>query len=181
MSVVDEAASPLPPAISAHGVHRVYDAKPADITALDGVDLEVAPGEFFGLLGPNGAGKTTLIKILTTLLLPSSGTARVFGFDVERETKQIRRIMNMVAGGEQSGYGILTVREQLWMFSQFYGLPSRAGWSRVDELIEAVGLAEQREQRVSTLSTGQRQKMNFARGLLDDPWIFFLDEPTLGL
>ena len=87
----------------------------------------------------------------------------------------------MVAGGEQSGYGILTVREQLWMFSQFYGLPSRDGWRRVDELIEAVGLDEQREQRVSTLSTGQRQKMNFARGLLNDPWIFFLDEPTLGL
>ncbi len=87
----------------------------------------------------------------------------------------------MVAGGEQSGYGILTVREQLWMFSQFYGLPAQDGWRRVDELIEAVGLEEQREQRVSTLSTGQRQKMNFARGLLNDPWIFFLDEPTLGL
>ena len=138
------------------------------------------PGEFFGLLGPNGAGKTTLIKILTTLLLPSSGTARVFGFDVEHETKRIRRIMNMVAGGEQSGYGILTVREQLWMFTQFYGLTARDGWRRVDELIEAVGLSEQRIQRVSTLSTGQRQKMNLARGLLNDPWILFLDEPTLG-
>jgi ABC-2 type transport system ATP-binding protein len=89
--------------------------------------------------------------------------------------------MNMVAGGEQSGYGILTVREQLWMFSQFYGLPTRDGWNRVDELIEAVGMQEQREQRVATLSTGQRQRMNFARGLLNDPWIFFLDEPTLGL
>ena len=124
-------------------------AKPKPVTALDGVDLEVEPGEFFGLLGPNGAGKTTLIKILTTLLLPSAGTARVFGFDIERETKKIRRIMNMVAGGEQSGYGILTVREQLWMFSQFYGLRHREGWARVDELIEAVGLGEQRLQRVS--------------------------------
>ncbi len=170
-----------PPAIDARAIRRVYDAKPAPVVALDRVDLTVAPGEFFGLLGPNGAGKTTLIKILTTLLLPSEGSARVFGFDVERETKQIRRIMNMVAGGEQSGYGILTVREQLWMFSQFYGLPGREGWTRVDELIEAVGLEEQREQRVSTLSTGQRQKMNFARGLLNDPWILFLDEPTLGL
>ena len=170
-----------PLAIDVHGIRRVYNVKPKPVVALDGVDLEVEPGEFFGLLGPNGAGKTTLIKILTTLLLPSQGTARIFGFDVEHQTRQIRRIMNMVAGGEQSGYGILTVREQLWMFSQFYGLPTRDGWNRVDELIEAVGMVEQRDQRVATLSTGQRQRMNFARGLLNDPWIFFLDEPTLGL
>ena len=170
-----------PLAIDVRGIRRVYATKPQPVVALQGVDLQVEPGEFFGLLGPNGAGKTTLIKILTTLLLPSEGTAHIFGFDVVDQTKQIRRIMNMVAGGEQSGYGILTVREQLWMFSQFYGLPSKDGWRRVDELIEAVGLDEQREQRVSTLSTGQRQKMNFARGLLNDPWILFLDEPTLGL
>jgi ABC-2 type transport system ATP-binding protein len=173
--------SPLPAAISVRGVRRVYDVKPKSVIALDGVDLEVAPGEFFGLLGPNGAGKTTLIKILTTLLLPTAGEASIFGFDVAHDTRRIRRIMNMVAGGEQSGYGILTVREQLWMFSQFYGLGGNEGWRRVDELIEAVGLAEQRLQRVSTLSTGQRQKMNMARGLLNDPWILFLDEPTLGL
>jgi ABC-2 type transport system ATP-binding protein len=180
MSVAPQGAA-LPPAISVRGVRRVYDAKPAAVTALAGVDLEVAPGEFFGLLGPNGAGKTTLIKILTTLLLPTSGEARIFGFNVVDETRRIRRIMNMVAGGEQSGYGILTVREQLWMFSQFYGLGTRDGWARTDQLIEAVGLGEQRLQRVSTLSTGQRQKMNMARGLLNDPWILFLDEPTLGL
>ena len=174
-------SSTLPPAISVTGLRRVYDMKPEPVVALAGVDLEVAPGEFFGLLGPNGAGKTTLIKILTTLLLPSEGSASIFGFDVATETKRIRRIMNMVAGGEQSGYGILTVREQLWMFSQFYGLAGKEGWTRVDELIEAVGLGDQRLQRVSTLSTGQRQKMNMARGLLNDPWILFLDEPTLGL
>jgi ABC-2 type transport system ATP-binding protein len=172
-------ASPL--AIETRRLRRVYRAKPRDVVALDGIDLDVEPGEFFGLLGPNGAGKTTLIKILTTLLLPTSGEVRVFGFDVERQTKQIRRFMNMVAGGEQSGYGILSCREQLWMFSQFYGLSGRDGWRRVDELLDAVGLDEERNQRVSTLSTGQRQKMNFARGLLNDPWIFFLDEPTLGL
>src|SRR3954447_17501823 len=170
-----------PPAIEARGVRRVYNVKPTTVVALEHVDLEVPPGEFFGLLGPNGAGKTTLIKILTTLLLPSAGTAHIFGFDVARDEKRIRRIMNMVAGGEQSGYGILTVREQLWMFSQFYGLPRKDGWRRVDELIDAVGMGDERLQRVSTLSTGQRQKMNFARGLLNDPWILFLDEPTLGL
>ena len=171
----------VPLAIDARGIRRVYKTKQQVVVALDGIDLTVEPGEFFGLLGPNGAGKTTLIKILTTLLLPSEGTARVFGFDVATQTKQLRRIMNMVAGGEQSGYGMLTVQEQLWMFSQFYGLGVREGKRRVAELIEAVSLQEQRLQRVGTLSTGQRQKMNFARGLLNDPWIFFLDEPTLGL
>lgn len=171
----------IPLAIDVRGVRRVYKAKPAPITALDGVDLQVEPGELFGLLGPNGAGKTTLIKILTTLLLPSEGTARVFGFDVAHQTSEIRRIMNIVSGGEQSGYGLLQVREQLWMFSQFYGLPVREGWKRVDELMEAVGLVEQRHQKISQLSTGQRQKLSFARGLMNDPWILFLDEPTLGL
>jgi ABC-2 type transport system ATP-binding protein len=159
----------------------VYKAKPAPVVALDGIDLEVSPGELFGLLGPNGAGKTTLIKILTTLLLPSEGMARVFGFDVATQTTQVRRIMNIVSGGEQSGYGLLQVREQLWMFSQFYGVPVRDGWRRVDELIEAVGLVEQRHQKISALSTGQRQKLNLARALINDPWILFLDEPTLGL
>ena len=168
-------------AINARGVTRVYKAKPSPVIALDGVDLDVHPGEYFGLLGPNGAGKTTLIKILTTLLLPTSGTARIAGFDVVNETAKIRRVINMVSGGEQSGYGLLTVREQLWMFSQFYGLPQRDGWRKVDELIDVTGLAEQRDQKVRTLSTGQRQKLNFARGLLNDPWVLFLDEPTLGL
>jgi ABC-2 type transport system ATP-binding protein len=173
------AGTPL--ALDVKGVRRVYKAKSGPVVAVDSIDLEVHAGELFGLLGPNGAGKTTLIKILTTLLAPTSGTARVFGFDVEHETKKIRRIMNMVAGGEQSGYGILTVREQLWMFSQFYGLSSAEGWKRSDALLERVGLNEKKLQRVSTLSTGERQKMNLARGLMNDPWILFLDEPTLGL
>ena len=177
----DRDPQPDPRAVEVRGVRRVYSAKGGPVVALDGVDLDVESGELFGLLGPNGAGKTTLIKILTTLLTPTSGTARIFGFDVMTETKRIRRIMNMVAGGEQSGYGILTVREQLWMFSQFYGLPNKDGWTRTDALIDRVGLAEKRLARVSTLSTGERQKMNLARGLMNDPWVLFLDEPTLGL
>jgi ABC-2 type transport system ATP-binding protein len=179
--VVEQNAQQNAQAIEVRALERIYKAKPNPVVALAGVDLDVAPGELFGLLGPNGAGKTTLVKILTTLLLPTRGTARVFGFDVAHDTRQIRRIMNMVAGGETSGYGLLHVREQLWMFSQFYGLSVRDGWTRVDELIDAVGLQRQAQQKVSQLSTGERQKLNLARGLLNDPWVLFLDEPTLGL
>src|SRR3989442_1917864 len=151
------------------------------VVAVDGITLQIPRGELFGLLGPNGAGKTTAIKVLVTLLLPTSGSARVAGFDVARETQQIRERISMVSGGESSGYGLLTVREQLWMFSQFYGLPSRAALGRIDELWKVVGLFEERHRRVSALSSGMRQKMNLVRGLLPDPEILFLDEPTLGL
>jgi ABC-2 type transport system ATP-binding protein len=151
------------------------------IAALDGVSLDVPRGELFGLLGPNGAGKTTLIKVLATLLLPTSGTARVSGLDVVVHAQQVRERITMVSGGEHSGYGLLTVREQLWMFSQFYGLPSRQALARIDELLRVVGLYEERHRRVSALSTGMRQKMNVIRGLMTDPRVLFLDEPTASL
>jgi len=153
----------------------------APVVALDGITLDVPRGEFFGLLGPNGAGKTTLIKVLVTLLLPTSGSARVATFDVVEHAQQVRERISMVSGGESSGYGLLTVREQLWMFSQFYGLPTRAALARIDELLRVVGLFEERHRRVSALSTGMRQKMNMVRGLLPDPEVLFLDEPTVGL
>src|SRR5580700_7424831 len=95
---------------------------PAELVALKDVSLEVRPGELFGLLGPNGAGKTTLIKILTTLLTPTAGSARVDGLDVVTEAAAVRRRINMVSGGESSGYGLLTVRENLWLFTQLYGV-----------------------------------------------------------
>jgi len=151
------------------------------VTALGGVDLEIHDGELFGLLGPNGAGKTTVIKILATLLLPTSGTAKVAGFDVTKDAFQIRTRINMVSGGETSGYGLLTTRENIWMFSQFYGVPSKVAKERVDELLHTFGLWEKRDAKVRTLSSGQRQKMNMIRGFVTDPQIFFLDEPTLGL
>ncbi len=151
------------------------------IAALDGISLDVPRGELFGLLGPNGAGKTTLIKVLVTLLLPTAGTARVAGLDVVASAQQVRERISMVSGGEHSGYGLLTVREQLWMFSQFYGLPSREALARIDELLRVVGLYEERHRRVSALSTGMRQKMNMVRGLMPDPEVLFLDEPTVGL
>ncbi|MEE9237254.1 MAG: ABC transporter ATP-binding protein [Thermoplasmata archaeon] len=151
------------------------------IVALDSVNLEIPQGELFGLLGPNGAGKTTLIKILATLLLPTSGEAYVAGYDVAKDPFPIRKRINMVTGGETSGYGLLTTRENVWMFSQFYGIPSRQVKKVIDRLAEEFDLRERMDAKVRTLSTGERQKMNMMRGFVTDPEIIFLDEPTLGL
>jgi ABC-2 type transport system ATP-binding protein len=152
-----------------------------DLIALQDVSLQVEPGELFGLLGPNGAGKTTLIKILTTLLAPTSGQAWVDGFDVVTQALRIRPRINMVSGGESCGYGLLTVRETLWLFTQIYGIPSREALRRIDTILDEVQLADRAHTKVSHLSTGLRQKMNFCRGFVTDPRILFLDEPTLGL
>ncbi len=152
-----------------------------ELVALQDVSLQVKKGELFGLLGPNGAGKTTLIKILTTLLAPTSGRACVAGRDVVKEPEKVRPLINMVSGGESSGYGLLTVRENLWMFSQFYGLPSKLANERIEALLKIVGLADRMHTKSSDLSTGLRQKMNIVRGFLTDPQVLFLDEPTLGL
>jgi len=151
------------------------------VRALEHVDLVVEHGECFGLLGPNGAGKSTLIKILTTLLLPTSGRAEVAGIDVEKDPLAVRRRINLVSGGDTSGYGILTVRETLHLFARFYGVPGAEARRRADELMEVVGLTEKADTRLSSLSTGTKQKLNFARGFISDPEIIFLDEPTLGL
>ncbi|NWG33396.1 MAG: ABC transporter ATP-binding protein [Chloroflexi bacterium] len=152
-----------------------------ELVALENVTLTVERGELFGLLGPNGAGKTTLIKILTTLLAPTSGWARVAGYDVIQHPNLVRPRINMVSGGESSGYGLLTVRENLWMFSQFYGMPSKEANQRIVELLKMVGLEDRIHTKSSDLSTGLRQKMNIVRGFLTDPEVLFLDEPTLGL
>src|SRR5206468_378327 len=173
------------PAVETRALRRTFAAprnRPgAEVEALAGVDVRIERGEIFGLLGPNGAGKTTCIKILTTLLFPTAGEARVAGFDVERDAVEVRRRIGLVSGGETSGYGILTVRECLWMFAQFYGVPGRIAWPRVDELIRTVDLVEKAHTRLSRLSTGERQRMNFARGFVSDPEVLFLDEPTLGM
>ncbi len=161
------------------GPKRKGDAK--QLVALDGVNLEIRRGELFGLLGPNGAGKTTVIKILATLLLPSSGVGRVEGLDVTRDVQEIRRRISMVSGGETSGYGLLTVEENLWMFARFYGLDNVTARKRIDALLEVVGIADRKRTKISDLSTGLRQKMNFVRGFISDPNVVFLDEPTLGL
>lgn len=152
-----------------------------ELFALANVDLEIKNGELFGLLGPNGAGKTTLIKILTTLLSPTTGSASVAGFDVEKSPEEVRKCINMVSGGETSGYGLLTVRENLWMFAQFYGIESKEANNRIKRLAEIVGIDDRLNTKSSDLSTGLRQKMNIIRGFLTDPKVLFLDEPTLGL
>src|SRR5438477_6344125 len=181
-----------PLAIKTENLTRVYKIKPdkkskekgeqkKTLVALDGVDLEVYEGELFGLLGPNGAGKTTLIKILTTLLAPTSGVCYVDGLDVVKQAGEVRHRINMVSGGETSGYGILTVRENLWMFSQFYGVTWRDANARITEMLKIVELEDKAGTRISALSTGQRQRINFCRGFITDPKGIFLDEPTLGL
>jgi ABC-2 type transport system ATP-binding protein len=174
-------------AIRTENLGRIYKIRggkrtePKELVALQDVNLQVGQGELFGLLGPNGAGKTTLIKILTTLLAPTSGKAWVAGFDVESRPDQVRPRINMVSGGESSGYGLLTVRENLWMFSQFYGLESRVANQRIKDLLAIVGMSDRLNTKSSDLSTGLRQKMNIVRGFLTDPQVLFLDEPTLGL
>jgi ABC-2 type transport system ATP-binding protein len=179
-----------PLAIKTENVTRIYKLrrqknnkgeKQKTLVALNGVNLEVEQGELFGLLGPNGAGKTTLIKILTTLLAPSCGTCYVDGLDVVKQAQEVRRRISMVSGGETSGYGILTVRENLWMFSQFYGISWKDANERITEMLKVVELESHANARISGLSTGQRQRMNFCRGFITDPRVVFLDEPTLGL
>jgi len=179
---------PTDPVIRVDELRRVFRVRRREakgqrreIEALAGVSLAVDDGELFGVLGPNGAGKTTLIKILSTLLAPTSGTARVAGVDVVENPWEVRRHISMVSGGESSGYGLLTVEENLWMFSQFYGIDTQTARTKIRELLAIVGLADRSRTKIFHLSTGMRQKMNFVRGFLTDPEILFLDEPTLGL
>jgi len=160
---------------------RTFTSKGRTVAALDDVTINVKKGELFGLLGPNGAGKTTLIKIFTTLLLPTSGQAYVYGYDVTREEHNIRPIMNMVSGGEYSGYGLLTVEENLWMFSQFYGIPGSIAKQRISGLMNRLGIGDMGSRKIRTLSTGERQRVNIIRAFMTDPKVVFLDEPTLGL
>lgn len=135
----------------------------------------------FGLLGPNGAGKTTTVKILCTLLEPTSGHAFVKGHDVVKKAGQVRKIVNMVAGGERMLYYRLTGRENLRYFADLYDVPKKQVNDRVDRLLELVGLSERADDEVEKYSKGMRQRLQICRGLINDPEVIFLDEPTLGL
>src|SRR4051812_21648712 len=151
------------------------------VEALRGVSFTVEQGELFGLLGPNGAGKTTMIKILTTLLLPTTGSARVLGFDVHREARHVRGRIGYVFGGDRGLYDRLSALDNLRYFADLYRVPPRTRRLRIDELLEMVDLKGRERERVETYSRGMKQRLHIARGLLHDPEILFLDEPTIGL
>ena len=150
-------------------------------TAVNGVDLEIRRGEIFGLLGPNGAGKSTTIRMLCTLLEPTSGTAQVNGFDVVKQANEVRRSLGTVLAGERSIYWKLTGRENLEYFAALYHIPQVTAKKRVDELLERMELRERANELVEKYSTGMRQRIAIAKALLARPPILLLDEPTLGL
>jgi ABC-2 type transport system ATP-binding protein len=159
----------------------MFRRRTAVVDALRGVSFAVERGELFGLLGPNGAGKTTMIKVLTTLLLPTSGSARVLGFDVRRQARQIRGRVGYVFGGDRGLYDRLSAYDNLRYFADLYRVPPRARRERIDSLLEMVELKGRERERVETYSRGMKQRLHIARGLLHDPDLLFLDEPTIGL
>jgi ABC-2 type transport system ATP-binding protein len=169
------------PIVETHQLARKFESKGNDVVALQSVDLQVNEGEVFGLLGPNGAGKTTLIRILTTLLLPTSGTATVAGYDVANQTEKIRPIINMASGAERAGYEFISARGNLWFFSQLYGISTEDFKQRVTALSSQLELDEYIDKKVYALSTGYRQRMTIARAFINDPKVVFMDEPTIAL
>ncbi|HEX8692557.1 MAG TPA: ABC transporter ATP-binding protein [Longimicrobium sp.] len=149
--------------------------------ALQGVTCDVAAGELFGLLGPNGAGKTTLFRILSTLVLPDAGTARVGGADVAREPARVRRLLAPVLTDERSLNWRLSARENLRLFAALYGLSGAAARARVDEVLQVVELGDASERPVGGFSSGMKQRLLLARALLARPRVLLLDEPTRSL
>jgi ABC-2 type transport system ATP-binding protein len=176
------------PAIEARQLRKTYTTtrgvfrrERVEHAALRGVDLRIAPGELFGLLGPNGAGKTTMVKIFTTLLLPSSGTALVLGLDAVKEEWALRKRIGFVFGGERGLYWRLSGLDNLRYFADLYRVPPDVSRKRIPELLQRLGLAGRERDRVELYSRGMKQRLHLARGLLNDPDVLFLDEPTIGL
>ncbi|MBG0568775.1 ABC transporter ATP-binding protein [Actinoplanes aureus] len=175
-------------AIEAEGLRRTYRTrtgwlKPrrSEVEAVRGIDLTVRRGELFGLLGPNGAGKTTTIKMLNTLLIPTAGTARICGFDVVTRTREVRRRIGYVFGGDRGLYDRLSGLDNLRYFAELYGVPPHQQKSAIAELLDLVGLTGREHERVEGYSRGMRQRLHIARGLLHDPDVLFLDEPSIGV
>jgi ABC-2 type transport system ATP-binding protein len=176
------------PAIEAVDLRRTYRSRTGwlhprrtEIPAVRGVSFTVRRGELFGLLGPNGAGKTTVIKMLNTLLIPTGGTARVCGFDVVSHTREVRRRIGYVFGGDRGLYDRLSALDNLRYFAELYGVPPRLQRGRIGEVLDLVGLAGRERERVEGYSRGMRQRLHIARGLLHSPEVLFLDEPSIGV
>ena len=159
------------------GVRRTRQS----VEAVKGVSFAIEPGELFGLLGPNGAGKTTTIKMLITLLLPTSGGARVLGLDVVDDVREVRKRIGYVFGGDRGLYERLSALDNLRYFSELYGVGPREQKQRIPALLELVGLTGREGERVEGFSRGMRQRLHIARGLLHDPDVLFLDEPSIGI
>lgn len=149
--------------------------------AVNNVSCLVERGEIFGLLGPNGAGKTTTIKMISTLLLPTSGTVKVAGIDVAKQPTQVLRHLGTVLTGERSVYWKLTGRENLEYFAALYGIPGKLAKTRINELLTRFQLEKRADENVEKYSTGMRQRVCLAKALLAEPEILILDEPTAGL
>jgi ABC-2 type transport system ATP-binding protein len=159
----------------------LYPWRRSTTLAVNEMTLTIAPGELFGILGENGAGKTTLIRLLSTTLLPSSGRAEVLGHDVGREPQQVRRLIGLVTGDERSFYWRLTGRQNLAYFAALYHVPRNRTAARIHELLEALGVTGFADRAFNQYSAGTRQRFAIARGLLTDPQLLFLDEPTRSL
>ena len=175
-------------AIEAADLRRTYKThtgtvrrRSKEIEAVRGISFAVEPGELFGLLGPNGAGKTTTIKMLITLLIPTGGSARVLGLDVVRDAHEVRKRIGYVFGGERGVYERLSGYDNLRYFAELYGVPAREQKRRIEELLDLVGLKGREHERAEGYSRGMKQRLHVARGLLHDPEVLFLDEPTIGL
>jgi ABC-2 type transport system ATP-binding protein len=151
------------------------------VEAVRGVSFHIERGDVFGLLGPNGAGKTSTIKMLITLLLPTSGSATILGHDVVAEPRAVRRRIGYVFGGDRGLYERLSALDNLRYFAELYAVPAREQRARIGELLELVGLAGRERERVEGFSRGMRQRLHIARGLLHDPDLLFLDEPSIGI
>jgi ABC-2 type transport system ATP-binding protein len=166
--------------IIARGLVRHFGSGDNAVKAVDGVDLEVRAGEIFGFLGPNGAGKSTTVRMMTTLLTPTSGTARVAGFDVVAQADDVRRRIG-VALQDAAIDPLMTGTELLHLQAVLYGLSSSAVNARSNELLERVGLTAAADRRVGTYSGGMRRRLDLALSLIHQPTVLFLDEPTTGL
>ena len=163
-------------AIETHGLTKTFGS----FTAVDHVDLAVQKGEIYGFLGPNGAGKSTTIRMLCTLLKPSSGTAKVAGFDIDREANEVRKRIGLVSE-KLIMYTRLTAEQNLMFFGKLYGIDEPELKSKVGELLDMVKLTPFKDRSVGGFSSGMRQRMNVIRALIHDPEIVFLDEPTTAL